>query len=430
MSEDYKFEPAERVKSFAPTVWHEFSPLAVKYNAINLGQGFPDFNGPDFVLQAHKNAIGGGAALNQYTRSGGHLRLVKALAKFYSPYFDREINPETEICTTVGASEGLYATIQALVGPGDEAVIMEPVFDIYLGAIVMSQCTPKYVSLRPKPNVSNPTSEDWVLDMKEFEAAFNEKTKLFIINNPQNPTGKVFSRKELEEISNVVKKFPHVTVVSDEVYEWMTYDDAEHIRIATLPGMWERTLTIGSSGKTFSVTGWKVGWTIGPNYIVKAIMNAHQYIPFSISTPAQEAIAVAFEEAPKIGYFKQLREDYQKRRDILLKALREAGLEPVVPKGSYFIIADLKNIKLFDNEGKDKTITGLGFHLHDWNLCRFMTTEIGVAAIPLSAFYSTEHQTITNYGRFCFCKRDEVLHAAAEKLKDLKNRKNYVPDTK
>jgi len=266
-----------------------------------------------------------------------------------------------------------------------------------------------------------------ILDLNEFEAAFNDKTRLFVINNPQNPSGKVFSRKELEEISNIVKKFPKVTVISDEVYEWMTFDGVEHIRIATLPGMWERTVTIGSSGKTFSVTGWKIGWTIGPKYIIQSIMNAHQYIPFSVSTPAQEAIAIAFEEAPKRDYFKWLKEMYQAKRDKLLVALRNAGLDPVVPKGSYFIIADLSKIKLHGDEGKQKTMTGLRFDLHDWNLCRFLTTEIGVAAIPLSAFYSEAHQTITNYGRFCFCKTDPILDEAEKRLATIKSLKNYVP---
>jgi len=291
----------------------------------------------------------------------------------------------------------------------------------------MSGCTPHYVALRPKSSPST-SSDDWVLDMKEFEAAFNEKTKIFVINNPHNPTGKVFSRKELEEIAAVVRKFPHVTVISDEVYEWMTFDDVEHVRMATLPGMWERTLTIGSSGKTFSVTGWKVGWVLGPSSAVQSVANAHQFIPFSISTPAQEAIAVAFEEAPKRGYFKELKEMYQKKRDTLLKTLKDAGLEPVVPKGTYFVLADLKNVKLEGDEGKQKTITGMGFNLNDWNLCRFLTTEVGVAAIPLSAFYIPEHQTITNYGRFCFCKRDSVLEEAATRLNKLKTMKNYAPD--
>jgi len=232
----------------------------------------------------------------------------------------------------------------------------------------------------------------------------------------------------LEEIAAVVKKFPHVTVLSDEVYEWMTYDDVEHIRIATLPGMWERTLTISSSGKTFSVTGWKIGWIIGPNYIVQSVMNAHQYIPFSVSTPSQEAVAVTFEEVQKTNYLAELKQMYQKKRDLLVKALQDAGLNPVVPKGSYFVIADLKNIKLFGDDGKQKSITGLGFHLHDWNLCRFLTTEVGVAAIPLSAFYSPEHQTITNYGRFCFCKKDSVLEEASSRLSKLKDMRNFSPD--
>jgi len=424
----YEYVPCERVKSFGPTVWHEYSPLAKKYNAVNLGQGFPDFDGADFVKEAAHVALDGGASMNQYTRSGGHPRLVQALSHFYSPLFGRKIDPMEEIVTGVGASESIYATITALVGPGDEIVLMEPFFDIYLGAVWMSGATARYVGLKPRPQSSSSlSSDDWVLDEAELEAAFNSKTKVFLINNPQNPTGKVFSRSELEMIANVVKKFPHVTVISDEVYEWMVYDDIEHVRIATLPGMWERTLTVGSSGKTFSVTGWKIGWVIGPNYLIQAIMNCHQYIPFSVCTPLQEAIAIAFEQAPHRDYFKSLKEMYQSKRDFLIKALRDAGLDPVVPKGSYFILAGLDNLHLIGNEGQEKTITGQGKHLWDWNACRFLTTDVGVAAIPLSAFYSTEHQSILNYARFCFCKTDDVLQEASDRLAKLKGSKNYVP---
>jgi len=306
-------------------------------------------------------------------------------------------------------------------------VVVEPVFDIYMGAIAMSGATPKFVTLKPKPIGPNQqqSAVDWELDLGELEAAFNSKTKLFIINNPHNPTGKVFTRKELEDISNVVKKFPHVAVVSDEVYEWMVFDDAEHVRIATLPDMWERTLTIASSGKTFSITGWKIGWVIGPKYLVQAVMNVHQYIPFCICTPLQEAVADAFEEAQKIDYFKWLKEMYQTKRDFLVKVLKDAGLEPVIPQGTYFVLADLSNIVLHGNEGKEKTVTGMNTHLKDWNICRFLTTDVGVAAIPLSAFYFGGVAN-SQYARFTFCKTDSVLEEAAKRLQNLKKSKNYT----
>ncbi|GAM17936.1 hypothetical protein SAMD00019534_011110, partial [Acytostelium subglobosum LB1] len=421
---NYLFKPSAQVSSFGPSVWLEFSPLSIKYKSVNLGQGFPDFDPPEFVTNALKRTIDAGG-FNQYTRSPGHLRLVNAIANTYSPLFGRQIDPITEILTTVGASEALFAAIQSIVNRGDEVILIEPFFDIYTGAIIMAGGDIKAVSLREDKTLRGEgqrrSSAQWRLDWSELEQAITDKTKLIIINNPHNPTGKVWSREELLKFSEIVKRHPNLTVLSDEVYEWMTFDDAVHTRIATLPDMYERTITIGSAGKTFSITGWKIGWIIGPKAIVGTVANTHQYIPFSVSTPCQEAVAIALEEAPKLNYFAELKAMYQSKRDKLLSGLTAAGLDPIVPEGTYFIFGDTSNIKLQGDQGQNTSITGMGKHLRDWNVCRWLTTDIGVTAIPPSAFYSIEHeQEGANYARFCFCKKDDVLDRANSSLLKLK----------
>eukprot|EP01112_Ceratiomyxa_fruticulosa_P021078 TRINITY_DN7335_c0_g1_i1.p1 TRINITY_DN7335_c0_g1~~TRINITY_DN7335_c0_g1_i1.p1 ORF type:complete len:485 (-),score=96.92 TRINITY_DN7335_c0_g1_i1:157-1449(-) len=426
---NFSFIPSNKVASFGATVWHEFSPLAVKHNAINLGQGFPDWDGPDFVLKAAHEAVD--SNLNQYTRSGGHPRLVNAISKLYSPLFGRTINPMEEVVTTVGASQGIFASVLSFISPGDEVILIEPFFDIYMGSVVMSGAVPKYIALRPKNPIvpgEPQSSTEWVLDLDELKSLITHKTRLLIINTPHNPTGKVFTQKELEDIAEIVRPYPHLVVLSDEVYEWMTYDDAVHFRFATIPGMWERTLTLGSAGKMFSVTGWKIGWGIGPKPLVEAVMKAHQYIPFSISTPMQEAVAVALELAPQKDYFSYLKKMYQEKRDFLLRTLLDAGLTPVVPQGAYFIFADTRAIELKGDDGKNKTITGMNMHRRDWNVCRWLTTEIGVAAIPPSPFYSEEHSNLPeNFARFCFCKTDPVLKEAKVRLEKIKSSTNFHP---
>lgn len=408
------FQPAQRVRSFGTTVFAEYTALAIQHNAVNLGQGFPNFPAPDFVKEAAQRAIG--EDLNQYARSAGHPRLINALAKVYSPLFGRDLNPQTEIVITTGATEGIFATVQALVQPGDEVVLIEPFYDSYAPSVIMAGGTPVYVPLRPQPNAAS--SADWVLDMAELEAAFTERTRLLIINTPQNPLGKVFGRAELQQIAALVQKHD-VLVLSDEVYEWMTYRapqrngqlaaqaPVEHVRIATLPGMWERTVTLGSAGKTFSVTGWKIGWAITSEKLAHAIFMAHQWIPFAVATPLQEAVAIALEVAPQHDYFNWLGKMYQAKRDLLLNVLHEVGLPPLTPDGSYFILVDTSGLDAPLEAGVRR----------DVNLCRWLTREVGVAAIPPSHFYSPAHQYLTdNLARFCFCKTDEMLEEAARRL--------------
>lgn len=413
------FRPAARVQSFGHTVFAEYTALAIEHNAVNLGQGFPNFAAPDFVKDAAQQAIAND--MNQYTRSAGHLRLVQALSQVYSPLFHRTLDPMTEIVVTDGATEGIFATIQALVEPGDEVIMFEPFYDSYPASVIMAGGTPVYVPLRPapmRPGEVNRAAE-WTIDFDELAEAFSERTRLVIVNTPQNALGKVFSRAELSKIADLVQAHD-AYVLADEVYEWMVYPDAasngngpavEHVRMSTLPGMWERTVTLGSAGKTFSVTGWKIGWAIAPEPIAHAILMGHQWIPFTVATPLQEAVAVGLERAEEEGYFEWLGQMYAAKRNKLLAVLDEVGLTPVHPDGSYFVLADSSSLGAPDEPGVRR----------DVSVCRWLTREIGVAAIPPSHFYQPEHQYLTdNLIRFCFCKTDEMLDAAAVKLRDLK----------
>ncbi|HHY57841.1 MAG TPA: aminotransferase class I/II-fold pyridoxal phosphate-dependent enzyme [Chloroflexi bacterium] len=402
-----QYDPvAVRVRGFGATVFAEFTALANATGAVNLGQGFPNFPAPDFVKTAAQQAIA--ADLNQYARSAGHPRLVHALAQVYGPLFGRTLDPMTEIVVTVGATEGIFATVQALVDPGDEVILLEPFYDSYPAAVIMAGGAPVYVPLRAP--AGSHSAAAWALDLDELTAAITPRTKLLILNTPSNPVGKVFSRAELSALAEIACRF-NLTVLSDEVYEWMVYPPAEHVRIATLPGMWERTVTLGSAGKTFSVTGWKIGWAIAPQPLAHAILMAHQWIPFAVSTPMQEAIAVALEESQARGYFTWLSAMYQAKRDRLLTALAEVGLPPMRPDGSYFIIVDTGALPVAGAPGARRDIA----------VCRWLTQEIGVAAIPPSPFYSEPHQHLTdNLARFTFCKTDEMLEEAARRLHKIK----------
>jgi aspartate/methionine/tyrosine aminotransferase len=397
---------AARVRGFGATVFAEFTALANATGAVNLGQGFPNFAAPDFVKAAAQQAIA--ADLNQYARSAGHPRLVQALAQVYSPLFGRTLDPMTEIVVTVGATEGIFATVQALVDPGDEVILIEPFYDSYPAAVTMAGGVPVYVPLRAPAD--SRSAAEWTLDLAELTAAITPRTKLLILNTPSNPLGKVFSRAELSALAELVCRF-NLTVLSDEVYEWMVYPPAEHVRIATLPGMWERTVTLGSAGKSFSVTGWKIGWAIAPRALAHAVLMAHQWIPFAVSTPMQEAIAVALEESEARAYFAWLSEMYQAKRDRLLTVLSEVGLPPMTPDGSYFIIVETSALAVPVAPGERRDIA----------VCRWFTQEIGVAAIPPSPFYSAAAPTPDRQsGAFHLLQDRRNVGEAARRLQTIK----------
>lgn len=314
---------------------------------MNLGQGLPDDLVPNYVIESLSQVMSDpNQALQQYTRGFGHPRLINSISALYTKLLDRSsnINPQTEVLVTDGAYEALFCAIMGNVNQGDEVIIIEPYFDCYEPMVKLAGGIPKFIALAPRGSGPATSSADWTLDMNELAGLFNSKTKAIIFNNPNNPLGKVFQRSEIEQIADLCKKH-NVLVISDDVYEHMVFDDNEMIRIATLPDMWDRTITIGSAGKTFSVTGWKLGWAVGPENLLRNCQVAHQNCVYACPTPIQEAVARAFEkelnrlDSPDC-YFKSIAVDLQQRRDTISSILKEAGMEPVIPEGGYFIMAN------------------------------------------------------------------------------------------
>jgi aspartate/methionine/tyrosine aminotransferase len=424
---------ARRVAGFGTSIFSEITALAVQHGAVNLGQGFPDFAGPDFVKRAASAAIA--ADMNQYAAAPGLPQFRQAVAAQWQHDYGRAVDWQAEVTVTSGATEALCDAALALLDPGDHAIILEPAYDAYVPDVVMAGGVPIYVKLHPPtqgdrrggagvgadtsnsqslssisppptpiPQHLSPNPHSWWFDPDELRAAFGRHPKLILLNTPHNPTGKVFSRAELELIAALCQEFD-VLAVTDEVYDRLVYDTATHIPLATLPGMWERTLTLNSLGKTFSVTGWKVGYAVGPAKLNHALRQAHQWVTFATATPFQAAAASALDQAHTNGYYDQLRAEYDARRNLLLEVLEVAGLPALPVQGSYFINVD---------------IHGLGF-TDDRAFCRFLTTELGVAAIPTSAFY-TDPTTAPALARFCFAKKRETLEAAGERLQRLKEK--------
>jgi aspartate/methionine/tyrosine aminotransferase len=379
---------SEKIRSFGTSVFAEMSRLAVQHRAVNLGQGFPDFAGPDFVKEAAKRAID--ADLNQYAVSHGHPRLRKAIATEFSGRYDLDIDPDAHVTVASGATEVIFDAIQAFIGPGDELVAFEPFYDSYPTSTKMAGGTFRPIRLQP-PN--------WSFDPDELRSAITDRTRVLLLNTPHNPTGKVFTRQELEFIANLAQEHDLV-VLSDEVYDRILYHGACHIPIATLPGMWERTLTINSTGKTFSMTGWKIGYAIGPANLSTAIRSVHQFVTFASATPFQEAMAEAIEQAEERNFYPQLAGEYDERRQALDDALSEAGIPALPIKGSYFLMAD---------------ISDTGFAT-DVEFCRWLVSNHGVAAVPPSAFY-LDATTAPLLARFCFAKKLETIAEARERLK-------------
>ena len=310
---------SQRVAGFGTTIFADINALAAKHGAVNLGQGAPDFDGPPEVLAAAVEAVN--SALNQYAPGIGMASVRQAIAQHAQRFYNQHLNPDTDVLVTSGATEAMFAAILGLTDPGDEVIVFEPVYDTYVPNLVMAGVTPHYVALR---------GEHWRFDPDDLAKAFNSRTKAIVINTPHNPTGKVFSRDELRSIAELCQKH-NVVAITDEVYEHIVYDDASHVRMATLAGMAERTLTISSLGKTFSVTGWKIGWAMGPAALVQAVNQAHQFITYAVAAPLQAAAATAL-NLP-FGYFENLQSSYQARRDRMLKVLGSAGFTVFKPAG-------------------------------------------------------------------------------------------------
>lgn len=384
---------SQRVAGFGTTVFVEINALARAHGAVNLGQGAPDFDGPPEVLAAAVAAVN--SALNQYAPGIGMPAVREAIARHAARFYGQRLNPETDVLVTSGATEGVFAAILGLTDPGDEVIVFEPVYDTYVPNMVMAGVTPRYVPLR---------GENWTFDPDELANAFNRRTRAIIVNTPHNPTGKVYSRAELGVIAAQCRKHD-VVAITDEVYEHILYDDACHTRLATLPGMADRTVTISSLGKTFSVTGWKIGWAVGSPSLINAVNQAHQFITYAVASPLQAAAATAL-ELP-FSFFENLQVNYQARRDRVVAILENAGFKVFKPSGSYFVMIDWRGVAPADVDD-------------DFQFARWLIRDVGVACIPASPFYQDSDKHLGKYfARFAVCKKDETLAAASDRLSQL-----------
>ncbi|XP_071480843.1 kynurenine--oxoglutarate transaminase 3-like [Diadema antillarum] len=414
-----RLQTAEHLRGLEGSVWVEFGKLATEAKAINLGQGFPDFAPPNPVTEALTDILkpSSNPLMNQYTRSYGHIRLVNAIAALYSKFLGREVDPMNGVLVSVGAYGSLYYAINSHFNPGDECIIIEPFFDCYEPMVRMARGVPRFIPLRPKHDKVTST-RDFYLDTDELKSLFNEKTKAIIVNNPNNPLGKIFSKEELTVIADLCKEHD-VMCISDEVYEHLVYSGNEFTRMATLPGMWDRTITVCSAGKIFSATGWKLGWSIGPPHLIKNCQTLHQNCVYTCPTLIQEAVARGLElEFSRLGqpdcYFLELPRELEEKREKISKLLKECNLIPIMPEGGYFMMAKYGHL------GVD--VSEFGDGPEDYKFVRFLTKTQGVATIPCSAFYSKEHKSLGEpYIRFCFIKDDCTIEKAAEKLKTFSN---------
>merc|ERR1712223_533276 len=419
-----KFALSRKYHGLEKNVWVEFVKLALEYQPLNLGQGLPDDLVPHYVLQSLSDVMSDpNQTLQQYTRGFGHPRLIDALSRLYTRLLNRpNFNAQTELLVTAGAYEALFCAIMGNVDPGDEVIIIEPYFDCYEPMVRLAGGIPKFIALAPR-NGQSASSKDWTLDSKALAALFNSKTKAIIFNNPNNPLGKVFQRHEIEEIANLCKKH-NVLCISDDVYEHMVFDGNEMIRVATLPDMWERTITIGSAGKTFSVTGWKLGWAVGPEHLIKNCGVVHQNCVYTCPTPIQEAVARGFEkEISRLDqedcYFNSISVDLQKKRDFLAKVLTDVGMKPVIPEGGYFMMADWSDLadKIDLSSETDSA--------RDYRFTKWLSKNRKLQGITPSAFFSQEHKNIgENFIRFCFIKHDDSLLKAQEILQSWRKELN------
>ena len=385
---------ARRLEGFGTTIFTEMTRLAQEHGAVNLAQGFPDFDGAEFVKEAAVTAIRRG--FGQYARMSGIPEIHASLAAKYRRDYGLEYAEGTELTVTSGATEAIFAAIQGVCDPGDEVVLFEPYYDSYRASVVMAGAVPRFVTLH---------APDWRFDARELEHAFTARTRAILVNTPHNPTGRVFPREDLETIARLCRD-RNVLCITDEVYEHILYE-GRHVPMALLPGMRDRTITISSFGKTFSLTGWKIGWAAAPPPLTAAIRAAHQFITFATATPLQHAAAAALTVGPE--YYEGLVASYRRKRDYLVDELTALGFEVRPPAGTYYVCAG---------------ITPLGFD-DDVAFCRHLIEKVGVAAIPPSVFYENTRFG-KSYVRFAFCKKEETLREAVRRLGALRSPQGAV----
>ena len=390
--ETAKRRVSEKAGRFTESVIREMTREALKHGAVNLSQGFPDFPAPEDLKRAAARAIA--EDVNQYAITWGAKDFREAISEKTRWYLGLDVDPETEITVTCGSTEGMIAAMMATVDPGEEVVLFEPFYENYAPDAILSGARPRHVALR---------APDWTFDPDELRAAFNSRTKAVILCNPNNPTGKVFTRDEMEFVASLCREFDALCF-TDEIYEHILYPRADrevsHISMAQLEGMRERTVVVNSMSKTYSVTGWRVGYVIAPPDITGAVRKVHDFLTVGAAAPLQSAGAFALRLPP--AYYDGLQRDYQRRRDMLVPALEEAGFRTFRPDGAYYVMTD---------------ISAFGFR-DDVEFTRFLVRDVGVAVVPGSSFYSRP-ELGSGQVRFCFCKKDETLEAAAERLQKL-----------
>jgi aspartate/methionine/tyrosine aminotransferase len=380
---------SERARSFTESVIRDMTRVCLKHHGVNLAQGFPDFAAPAEIKEAAVQAIH--ADINQYAITWGTPALRQAIAEKFSRYNGVGMDPEKEITVCCGSTEGMIASLMAMVNPGEEVIVFEPFYENYGPDTILCGAAPRFITLH---------EPDWHFDERELARTFNNKTKAIVINTPNNPTGKVFSREELQFIANLCLKWG-VVAVTDEIYEHILYDGASHVSIASLPGMRDQTITINSISKTYSLTGWRVGWAVASAKLTGSIRKVHDFLTVGAAHPLQEAAAVGLRM--ELSYYRTLAEEYRQRKDFLMKVLEDVGFRVYRPNGAYYIMTDVAHFGFRD----------------DVECAFYLVEKIGVATVPGSCFYSHPERGKTKV-RFAFPKRMETLQQAAEKLKKFK----------
>jgi aminotransferase len=379
---------SDRAAGLNESVIREMSRLALQHNAVNLAQGFPDFAAPENLKRAACDAIN--SDVNQYSITWGAKPFRDAIAEKYRRHYQLDFDPEREITVVCGATEGMIAALTAVTNPGDELVVFEPFYENYGPDSVLCGCTRKLVALRPP---------DWSFDRDELRRAFSNRTKAIILNSPNNPTGRVFNREELEFIAQLCQEFDALAI-TDEIYEHILYDDAVHVPMMQIPGMRDRTILINSLSKTYSVTGWRVGWVLASPDLTDSVRKVHDFLTVGAAHPLQIAGVTALSQPE--DYYTDLAAKYRERRDLLMNMLNDVGFRCFRPQGAYYIMADISNFGFAD----------------DMALARYLVEHIGVAVVPGSCFFSNPVDG-SSFIRFCFPKKYETLAAAADRLRKL-----------